>query len=765
MTSKTILIFGYYGQNNLGDDLFETILNNWIGNHTLLFVNPLDITELPEADMILVGGGDLVNDYFIPKIKTLIEGKTIPIYGIGLGFPFPNLITKEYLEFFDYIVTRTSSAIQPLIEAMPNRISYCPDLVRDLYLKKSEPSFPCSPGCKRRKIGVFLSSFMCSTYGVVFNKIVTFIKKIAQISQSCPKCMKLYDISLYSMNTSEGIEDDTNLNRSICSKVKMPNVRLVTGKFDVNIFSTFYATICNRFHAHILSLNANVPFVSIYSTTKVKDLLETEGLLDYGVEMSVDSDTLAPVNFDDSKMLGNFVKLVDNYQKLSSRQKVNMEPSKYIIQNLVYYAPKFINQPVEPILRKIGKYLRVRSLNNLDIKDADRIAKVTTFAIARTETQSYTWGLAENIRNGQNIVDAVSWIIQNNPKPQPYIESMIPFEKRKYNFEYFDQDLLAGLHRSGWQYVVEHMKMYHNPNGIIFDSYLDKTFGWNLDFHVATGVLPIRKPWTGVFHHTPDVEYDKNNLTSIINLDVFKKSLKYCTGLIVLSKYLRDWLSQYVSVPIKVAYHPTELIVPAWEMEKWTENKDKKIVQVGAWMRDPFGIYSLTPPKGIRKCALKGKQMNNYYPSETFLSDFKSTLCKCATVTPTCCICRQSTNKFIVGLYDDIEDRLKKVEMIDTLENEDYDDLLNQNIVFIKLVDASACNTIIECIARNTPILVNRLPAVIEYLGENYPLYYESLDDIHSLVTDQNLSKASLYLRNMDKRFLQIDTFTSTIFD
>ena len=56
--------------------------------------------------------------------------------------------------------------------------------------------------------------------------------------------------------------------------------------------------------------------------------------------------------------------------------------------------------------------------------------------------------------------------------------------------------------------------------------------------------------------------------------------------------------------------------------------------------------------------------------------------------------------------------------------DEDYDELLSENIVFVNLVDASAVNTIIECVVRGTPIVVNRLPAVVEILGEMYPLYY-----------------------------------------
>ena len=72
-------------------------------------------------------------------------------------------------------------------------------------------------------------------------------------------------------------------------------------------------------------------------------------------------------------------------------------------------------------------------------------------------------------------------------------------------------------------------------------------------------------------------------------------------------------------------------------------------------------------------------------------------------------------------------------------------------------MDASAVNTIIECKVRNTPVIVNRLPAVVEILGENYPFYYNDASyyeinkQIENLLTIENVNKAYNYLRHLDK--------------
>ena len=46
------------------------------------------------------------------------------------------------------------------------------------------------------------------------------------------------------------------------------------------------------------------------------------------------------------------------------------------------------------------------------------------------------------------------------------------------------------------------------------------------------------------------------------------------------------------------------------------------------------------------------------------------------------------------------------VILMDRASDEEYDKLLSENIIFVELYDSSANNLVIECIARNTPILI-----------------------------------------------------------
>jgi hypothetical protein len=82
-----------------------------------------------------------------------------------------------------------------------------------------------------------------------------------------------------------------------------------------------------------------------------------------------------------------------------------------------------------------------------------------------------------------------------------------------------------------------------------------------------------------------------------------------------------------------------------------------------------------------------------------------------------------------------------------------------QNIVFINLIDASAVNTIIECIVRNTPIFVNRLPATEEALGISYPLFYNEISEVTNMLNMNKITEGYNYLSKMNKDKFKIETF------
>jgi hypothetical protein len=120
-------------------------------------------------------------------------------------------------------------------------------------------------------------------------------------------------------------------------------------------------------------------------------------------------------------------------------------------------------------------------------------------------------------------------------------------------------------------------------------------------------------------------------------------------------------------------------------------------------------------------------------------------------------------NKYVFALQKYFKDMIAGTRVIEHLPDDQYDNLLSQNIVFLDLVDCSAANTIIECIVRNTPIVINRHPAIEEYIGSDYPLFYDNVDDVKDLLTIKKIHAAYNYLKNKDKEFLHIEYFVEAL--
>ena len=367
------------------------------------------------------------------------------------------------------------------------------------------------------------------------------------------------------------------------------------------------------------------------------------------------------------------------------------------------------------------------------------------------------------------------------------------------NLDYIDQvSFLQGVHRSGWPFVLSNLYTLQKSTGIICDSYVDRTFHW-LN---PSGLLPYTKPWMGFIHHTFDTTYSDYNCQQLIQNQDFIDSLPQCKGLIVFSIELQEQWSQKLSVfptvPIVVYIpHPAEDVIPSQQftMEAFQNNPEPKIIQVGAWLRDTYAIFRLgngnSVVGGCKKAALIGPRMENYYkpkgffdtvlfeePIKTILPpvlDLSKLVPQGPTDTPIVqsinvngnpasetAMCRGSTadvNHYVVGAVNMLRDYERSVLKIPTLSDTDYDSLLTQNIVFLKLIDAAAVNTILECVMRNTPMLVNPLPAVVQVLGSDYPLYFTDLDQAASLITNDNILSATTYLSQMDKSPLSIVSF------
>ncbi len=299
-------------------------------------------------------------------------------------------------------------------------------------------------------------------------------------------------------------------------------------------------------------------------------------------------------------------------------------------------------------------------------------------------------------------------------------------------------------HRSGWGYCINSLRPFHSYSGIHVDGFVEHNFCWHIEDYFYGGAkshIPYKKPWIGFVHNPPNPPnwFDMyNSPLAMFSREVFQQSLKCCEAIIVLSDYLKRWVEERCSVPCISVKHPTETNVPKWTPENYINCGRPTLLQIGYWLRKLESIVDIKVPYPFIK---------KWLPSHKgYAEDLLS-------------VYNRTKLDFFEGRY-----KWSGVELLDWISHEDYDTMLTSGIVFLDLYDSSANNAVIECIARNTPLLVNRHPAVIEYCGEDYPLYFDDLDHASSILVDTDrIISAHEYFKRMDKSWIKGDYFANDL--
>lgn len=341
----------------------------------------------------------------------------------------------------------------------------------------------------------------------------------------------------------------------------------------------------------------------------------------------------------------------------------------------------------------------------------------------------------ETILNTDSFGGHNFWLNDHNWKERILKNNIIQF---KPNF-----DLSIIEHRGGWRSILQRLQrnnFYSNTSSYDFFDVIELKFMWNKEENYV-----CKNKWAGLVHCTPKTPdfLSSSNITKLFYNKHFIESLPQCKFIITFNSYVTNYLKDKLldlkfDVPLYTVKHPvdTENII-LFDYNKFIANNDKNIIQIGQQLRKMSSIYLLNTRDNFKKIWLTGTKNFNK--------------------------CQELLNKEISFFNIDKNNFKGSVKMDYTNTFHEYDELLSKNIVFVDLFDAAANNTILECIIRNTPIIVNKLPQIFEYLPEDYPLYFNDLDEIPNLLTNKKILAAHNYLTKMEKKDLSIDFFTKKI--
>ena len=250
-----------------------------------------------------------------------------------------------------------------------------------------------------------------------------------------------------------------------------------------------------------------------------------------------------------------------------------------------------------------------------------------------------------------------------------------------------DQSFSEGDHRSGWPYAFDALSNLHCGDGIVLDDFIEQRFGYHM------GAPGYREPWIGIFHHPlddPGFTGTRNNLNAMLQTAYWREAEPWLRGVITLSDYLTNQLRGYFSevrpdLPIASVKHPMRIPETKWSFERFSANPKQKLIQMGWYQRNTQAIYSV-PPVPLRKYRVFPCRWLHEHYDEKIRSHFAKDIQRYE--------CRVTERAYIHA--------------------DEYEAALTENVMFSHIITASANNVVVDCIAANTPLIINPHPAVVE---------------------------------------------------
>lgn len=283
------------------------------------------------------------------------------------------------------------------------------------------------------------------------------------------------------------------------------------------------------------------------------------------------------------------------------------------------------------------------------------------------------------------------------------------------------------------QNPIEMITFVHNPPfedwETIYNNNTDSTL-----LQLKNSITHNPENFNGLLiQHSDSRLISNNNFYSTLDSTLLDKSKYIYTVSREHKKYLTrpDIISKYPNIKGKVlsVNHPiTDNIKNRFNYDSFRTNKYKKIYHIGWWMRNLKSFNDIKLPKTYRKYMLVKR-------------DFEC-------------------------FKDIIKPALPNMEMVSHLEDKEYIKIFQENLLFMDAFDVTASNLLLECIRCNTPIILKRLPAFEQYIGNDYPLFFNDLGDIECLnesALNIVIKQAHEHLKSLNKDHIDQQTFNRKI--
>lgn len=282
-----ILVYGWYNQGNLGDELFKEAFHNLFPQYEFIFTDKITLAAINSITNVFIGGGSFLFSPINMEPGVLEVLKTKNIFYIGVGAETElHLMHKELLPLAKLIAIRSHEKYD-LIKSYNVNVITIPDIVYSLnnnFLSKR----------LKRSILILPNISVVPNNNDPYWKHTAWNYFKSEFSQFLDFLLdQKYSIKFLAMCQNKIIDDNYAAIEIInCMKNKntdlLLNLHLKNSKPILSTISNYDFVISQRFHGIVLAEMTKTPYISLHHHDKLKRNNYSNGKYISYFEMSKD---------------------------------------------------------------------------------------------------------------------------------------------------------------------------------------------------------------------------------------------------------------------------------------------------------------------------------------------------------------------------------------------------------------------------------------------------------------------------------------------
>lgn len=272
-----VLVYGWYGHSNIGDELFKDAFKHLFPKYDFVFTDRITQDLLKDISVVFIGGGSFLDS------KLIINDDALPIllakniFYIGVGTETNIHPTHLQIMKIAKLIATRSTNLEKVKEINGNSICI-PDIVYSLRSKINIKKK------KEKTILILPNVLVVPDNGSANWKHASWNYFKSEFAQSLD-CLieEKYHINFFSMCNSDSVNDNFAAIEIINMMKHKSNKNIIThNSYNITniieLFSQYKLIITQRFHGIVLAELAEVPYIAIHHHDKLKSITSEKGL-------------------------------------------------------------------------------------------------------------------------------------------------------------------------------------------------------------------------------------------------------------------------------------------------------------------------------------------------------------------------------------------------------------------------------------------------------------------------------------------------------